>query len=742
MNDQQRTSPGFLAWVLGIIPLFLGTIVIFGWFSGNQNLIQIRPTYAPMQFNTALGFLLCGAGLVAFHARQRKLGYILGATVSVLGFLSLLQYILNTDFGIDNLIVDPYITTKTSHPGRMAPNTAICFGFSGLFLVLFGASWEKKACRLLGATFSTIVGSLAFISLFGYWTNQESAYGWGNLTRMAVHTSVGFVFVAIGFFEMAVRRDWRSKNTLPDWIALPPSFAVLTAGFCLWQALVVHEGEQQSNKLATGVLMAANIDNRIEDHSEALQRMARRQEFKQSFPDQELESDVYQYLEHISSLDGIFLLDQEFQVHWSSSKDGTQPKALSGRTDFKAFAEFIDSEEVDQRPVFLPGPETIGSPSREILILIGIQSPGGVGYLCATLDLGVVAQETRVKSIQDYSYQIQYQGASYWSNAVAGHTPPSELLTGWKSLPMGDEWTIYSWPSEYESTNESSAVPLITLAISSLIGLFTFSVLKLAIAVHDKSVALQRTISQLKTETQERKQAEETLTARNHDLETIMYTLSHDLKEPLRSMESFTKRVIDRHSENLGEKGSDYLNRVWKNTQRLDGLLEDILHLSRALRMEEPKSDIPLKSIVDDVIERLADRIEETGATVQVQEPLPALPVNPIWAGEAIFNLLSNALKFHIKGHSPDVEIAGYPSSSDSMYGIRVADRGPGVDEEFAADIFGLFKRAVGRDVEGRGAGLAIVREVAEKHGGQTWVQSREGGGSEFIITFERVGSE
>ncbi len=99
---------------------------------------------------------------------------------------------------------------------------------------------------------------------------------------------------------------------------------------------------------------------------------------------------------------------------------------------------------------------------------------------------------------------------------------------------------------------------------------------------------------------------------------------------------------------------------------------------------------------------------------------------------------MANALKFVREGHPPEIEIVAFQPNGEQrdVVGIVVRDRGPGVPPEMTEEIFGLFRRAVGREVEGSGAGLAIVRAVAKRHGGHAWVQPRDGGGSEFIITF------
>jgi len=263
------------------------------------------------------------------------------------------------------------------------------------------------------------------------------------------------------------------------------------------------------------------------------------------------------------------------------------------------------------------------------------------------------------------------------------------------------------------------------------------------VAIHFKNIterkraeeALHRAHDQLEARVRERT-AE--ILKKTRDLETLLYVTSHDLREPLRSIQNFSRLVHDRYATHLDDKGRDFLRRVIRGAQRMDQLMTDILALSRAQRMELPAEEVEGESIVREALRQLEDKIKETGATVQVAKDLPRLQGNRTWATQGVYNLIANALKFRRNGEAPDVEIGPYvPDVEDGpVVGIVVRDRGPGIAPEHEERIFQLFQRAVGREVEGTGAGLAIVRQVAERHGGRAWVQPREGGGSEFILTF------
>ena len=238
------------------------------------------------------------------------------------------------------------------------------------------------------------------------------------------------------------------------------------------------------------------------------------------------------------------------------------------------------------------------------------------------------------------------------------------------------------------------------------------------------------------------------LAQRNKDLKALLYVISHDLREPLRAIRNFSGLVVEREYDGLQDSSKDMLGRVVRGAERLDQLLADVLTLSRAQRAEPATGRVPCETIVKEVLGDLQATIDRCHGRVEVQPGLPELEVDAFWLRQAVHNLVTNALKFVRPDENPSVTIRAYhdvppttdnsqsSSENQSMTGLVIEDRGPGVEEHQRERIFGLFQRGVGRDVPGTGAGLAIVAEVAERYGGRVWVEDRQDGGARFILAF------
>jgi len=230
------------------------------------------------------------------------------------------------------------------------------------------------------------------------------------------------------------------------------------------------------------------------------------------------------------------------------------------------------------------------------------------------------------------------------------------------------------------------------------------------------------------------RELKESLERQVAELDAFTYSVSHDLKEPLRAIEAFSQFVLEDCADRLDEQGREYLLKLANAAVRMKRLIDDLLALSRASRESRRRTQVDVGRLVRDVVERMSSTVEGRGATVEVEDGLPDVLADPPRVDEVFVNLLGNALKFN-ESKRPFVKI-GVRATEGGMATFYVQDNGIGIDPQYHERIFGIFQRLHRREeYEGTGAGLAIVKRVVEIFGGRTWVESELSAGATFLFT-------
>lgn len=232
-----------------------------------------------------------------------------------------------------------------------------------------------------------------------------------------------------------------------------------------------------------------------------------------------------------------------------------------------------------------------------------------------------------------------------------------------------------------------------------------------------------------------RRQQEE-LRAANEDLEGFTYTVSHDLRAPLRNICGFAQLLERGAAAALDEKNRHYLEVIGASVRHLDALIEGLLSFSHTGRADMKKQRVSLDALAAEVVEEV--KAEMPGRKILwVVHPLPAVTGDAALLKLALFNLVHNAAKYSGKKPAPKVEIGHIPGAAEDT--IFVRDNGEGFDMNYAGKLFGLFQRLQGaREFPGTGLGLANVKRSIQRHGGRTWAEGVAGQGATFYFALPR----
>jgi light-regulated signal transduction histidine kinase (bacteriophytochrome) len=244
-------------------------------------------------------------------------------------------------------------------------------------------------------------------------------------------------------------------------------------------------------------------------------------------------------------------------------------------------------------------------------------------------------------------------------------------------------------------------------------------------------IQLHRNAVQLRTLNAALEKTSARLQERIVDLENVNRTLLHDLRAPLRSIDGFSRILVESCRAQLDEEAVGYLDRISKACHRMGRMLEDLHHLLRVSGTDESFSEIDCDRVLSDVLEDLGADLSAT-ATEVTHDPLPTVHANATLLALVLQNLIGNAIKFR-GSEPPRIHVGAQRDGRRWRFGVR--DNGIGIDPEHVQKVFGVFKRAVSDAIPGTGVGLALCKQAVEKHGGTIWVESTPGAGSTFYFT-------
>ena len=262
-------------------------------------------------------------------------------------------------------------------------------------------------------------------------------------------------------------------------------------------------------------------------------------------------------------------------------------------------------------------------------------------------------------------------------------------------------------------------------------------ILNLLLSTYDAAIQRNRELDRSQKELQGLndmlKEKTAQLEAANRDMESFTFSVSHDLRAPLRALDGFARILKEEYEDSLGEEGARYVDVIASSSRKMSCLIDDLLEFSKLGRQPVNKQPVAMNALVAEVVAEMLRTPQEARPIIETGV-LPDAEADPSLIRQVWVNLLSNAIKYSSRGPEPRIEISGRTRGRENVYSVR--DNGAGFDPAQAAKLFVVFQRLhSAEEFPGTGVGLAIVQGVVSRHGGRVWAEGKVNEGATFTFT-------
>lgn len=455
----------------GILSAALGVTVLISWYAHIAVLIQLRPDLAPMQYNTALCFVLAGAAFQAFAHGRHRIAQVLGGALAVLSILTLFEYLSGLSLGIDQLLFHPYITTQTSVPGRMSPVTAFCFLLIGIAVILTRSRVPEKLRLVALGSVGSVVMAICFVAVLGYAVGLPGTYGWHQLTRIALHTAGGLAVLGAGVFAMAWNAGTKEGERTPRWISIPLGLGMLTASFILSQALQTkHNQEIAETMKARAQEVKAVLNVSMEARILSMARMARRWDFAERQSQDAWENDAESHVKDFPDFQAVEWIDPAFLVRWIVPLEGNEDKLNRNLTTETERHRAVQTAIQSRGPAVTQTVRLVGG-GLGCIVYVPVYSAGKFdGLLAAVLKTDLLFNALLPAPVAAGNSIVIYEGGRRIYEREPGPMPPEKNWTADVAVDIrGIHWFARVFPTPKTVARIDSNLPVFVLAAGILL---------------------------------------------------------------------------------------------------------------------------------------------------------------------------------------------------------------------------------------------------------------------------------
>ena len=763
----------------GLLAVAFGLFILTGWVFHSQTIKTVLPGQVAVKANSGVCFVLIGLGLWLARSKQsgpwlggRLLAKALALVAALVGILSFLEFWLGWDLGIDQLLfkAGPIDLPGSVRAGLMSPLAAAGFCLLGIAVMFLDsdANWCRAveqglaccAAAILAfgildfvldpaATHTHISPTTALVLFLLSFAVMFSRSDWGLGRLFASASSGGFLLrvllpVAVVAPMLFAWLRWRGQRAglYGDWTGLSlmtVACMTLLGGFTVWTALVTDRSDQRRQAAEESLRKLASI---VTSSNDAIIGKDRDGIVTSWNPGAET---IYGYTARE-------MLGHPMAPVIPASR-AEEFRSLMQRVIAGEQIHNFETERLRKDGMLIPVSLSVSPIRDEAGALVGVSTVARDiterKQAEAKLRESSLYARNLIEASLDPLVTINREGK------ITDVNRATEEATGVaRDGLIGSDFSIYFTDPEkarmgYQRVFADGYVRDYPLAIRSDSGrvievLYNATVFRNTRGEVEGVFAAARDITELKhVEEEVRKLNEELeervlqrtaqLEAANKELEAFTYSVSHDLRAPLRHISGFSKILSEDFSGSLPAEAQHLVGRIEEGTRRMGQLVDDLLNLARVGRRDLSLQVTGLRSLVDEVIVSLASDVGDRQVEWKIGD-LPYVDCDAALMKQVFQNLLSNAVKFTRPRPSAVIEVG--QQERDGGMVVYVRDNGVGFSMKYSDKLFGVFQRLHRvEDFEGTGVGLATVQRIIQKHGGQVWAEADLDRGATFYFT-------